>query len=144
MEETYKPERRFRASLTIYNLWGYQDVEMYLYKDDIENNTDTIDFSKAIKDYDPADKERYYPESAVKEMFTLDEILIMKEYFNRWGDVHIFHYSEASFPIKENTIGTRYVAVGGNNDRYMFSEDEGYPLNFSICGFYSITGCKKI
>ena len=55
MTETYKLERRFEAYLKIPGFENGSSITMILFKPDPENNTDTIDLAKVVKDYDVAD-----------------------------------------------------------------------------------------
>ena len=144
MEETYKPERRFEAYLIVSKFKGYRNVKMVLFKTDPENNTDTIDFARAIENYDSADEHKVDTEDYLKGLFNWEEVEAMREYFKDWEDMQIFNYSEVCFPIRNNIIGVMGLAVGGLDDFYMFSKAKGYPLKFKVWGYYDLRYCESI
>ena len=139
MEESYKPERRFEAYLIVSRFRGYRNVEMTLFKKDSENNTDTIDFARAIKDYvPPADGDKSYPKEYIKELFTWEEVEAMKECFKHWDNVETFYHTEIDFPISNDRFGVGSRGQGRLYGFYMFDMSENYPLNFDICGYYDL------
>ena len=139
MEETHKPERRFEAYLIVPRFRGYRNVEMTLFKKDSENNTDTIDFAKVIKDYvPPADGHKSYPEEYIKELFIWEEVEAMKECFKHWYNVEIFYHNEVDFPISNDRFGVGSRGQGRLYGFYMFDMSENYPLNFDIWGYYDL------
>ena len=138
MEENYKPERRFEAYLIASRFGGYRNVKMILFKNDPENNTDTIDFTKAIKDYDPADERGGYPEHYLKGLFTWEEVEAMKKCFEDWENVQTFYHAEVDFPISNNSVGVGSMGVDRSCGFYLFDKSENYPLEFDVQGYYNL------
>ena len=140
MEEVYKPERRFKASLILHGFKNRKNVRMFLFKADSENNTDAIDFAKAIRDYDYYSVSEYmvYAEDYIKELFTWEEVEAMREYFEDLGNVRTFDYSEANFPIPNITVGVGALAPRGPRGFCVFNKFEGYLLKFDVRGYYNL------
>lgn len=144
MEEIYKPERRFHATLEMRELLGYANVVFDLFKGDPENNKDTIDFEKAIKNYvPPEDGYDHYAETALRESFTWEEIEAMREYFMKWGNDYIFDFFELSIPVSNGTCGPSAFGVGGSDRQFIFNTLDGYPLSFSVIGHCDFCNFKR-
>ena len=142
MEETYKPERRFEVSIVAFMFLGYWNVKIALFKADPENNTDTIDFTKAIKDYD---EDTFHAEDYLKSLFTWEEVEAMREYFKNDKHMHTFNCSEICFPIPKNIIGVGSIPVGIEAEGfYEFTNEENYPLKFKVRGYYDLRRHKRI
>ena len=138
-ETAYKPERRFEACLIVPRFKGCRNVKMILFKKDSENNADTFDFPKAIKDYvPPADGDKSYPEEYIKELFTWEEVEAMKECFKHWDNVETFYHTEVDFPISNNRFGVGSRGQGRLYGFYMFDISENYPLEFDVWGYFDL------
>ena len=112
---------------------------MILFKKDSENNADTFDFPKAIKDYVPrADGLKSYAEECLEELFTWGEVEAMGECFKHWDNVETFYYAEVNFPIPSNSMGVGPMGQDRFCGFYKFETSRNYPLNFDVWGYYNL------
>lgn len=138
MGEIYKPERRFAVSLKRFDLCGYKNVNVALVKTDIENNADTFDFTKAIKDYDPGDKMNRDAVASIKELFTWGELEALRAYMKQYDGIQTFHYKEVQFPVSNKSVCMQFYHEWGNWPRYDFYRQKNYSLKLKVSAYIAI------
>lgn len=125
----------WEANLIADEYRGYKRVSFALFKQD---QTEETSRARAIQAgiTNQALLEDLYFLSQIEEMFTAQEIEVLKEFFSLWEGVEL-EIKPAREPVKDGW-GVGANAVGGPTDFYMFSEMEGYPLPFKVWGYYNL------
>jgi hypothetical protein len=130
----------FRVYTTVNQYHGCKAVQFCWFRDDPATGRPYADL---IQNYQPEDKHRYYSESYIDELFTLDEANALKEYLDRdYGNEGVTTIKRVDLPVPGNTMGVSALPVGGGNDHYMLDKAEGYPLPFRARAYFDLRGCE--
>jgi hypothetical protein len=118
----------------------YKDVTFFLFRVDMPEEL----IANLLKPLgiDPKSEENIYVPSQVEQTFSLKHVTKLVEYFGNWDRTEII-VKLADKP-SPNVVGVRAIPVGGLQDFYMFSNAEGYPLNFKVWGYYDLRNCEEI
>jgi hypothetical protein len=129
----------FNVVTIVKQFHGWKDVTFKWFRNDPEKGRP---YHELIKDYHPGE---YYSESCIDEMFSRDEANALKEYLDRdYGNVGITTLERVDLPIPNNLMGVGAIAVDGGDDFYMLDKAEGYPLSFSVWGYFNLVGCQLV
>jgi len=86
------------------------------------------------------DSSDFYSVGQIEESFTADEARQFADYAKQLGS--IIEIRPVDLPIAPRSIMPYgAIDVGGSSDFYMLSQVEGYPLPFSVWGYYDVEGC---
>jgi hypothetical protein len=129
----------FYVTTIVKQYHGCRDVPFVWFRNDPAEGRP---YHELIRDYQPGDP---YPESYIDELFTRDEANAVKAYLDReYGDAGTNTITQVDLPAPNNIIGRGAIPVGGGDDFYMLDKTEGYPLPFSVWGYFDLVGCRLI
>jgi hypothetical protein len=98
-----------------------------------------------IKDYEPRNRDAFYVEAYIEELFTWDEARQLEAYLDQHhGDQGDTVIKEVTLPVENNVMGFGGRAVGGGDSFYMLSEEPEYSLPFKVWGYFNLVGCTLI
>ena len=102
-------------------------------------------YADLIKDYEPRNRDAFYVEAYIEELFTWDEARQLKAYLDQYhGDQGDTVIKEMALPVENNVMGFGARAVGGGDSFYMLSEEPEYSLPFKVLGYFNLVGCTLI
>lgn len=135
-----KWQDRYYVYLETEEYRGYKDVHFMLFRVDMPEEL----IASLLKPLglDPKSEENIYIPSLVEQTFSLKHVTRLIDYFGNWDRTKII-VRLADKP-SSHRVGVGAIPVGGMEDFYMFSDMEGYPLNFKVWGYYNLTGCDPI
>jgi hypothetical protein len=119
---------------------GYKDVAFFLCRIDMPE----VLIANLVKPLgiDLKSEENIYIPSLVEQTFSLKHVTKLIDYFSTWDRTSIIvRLADKPSP---GVIGVRAIPVGGLQDFYMFSNAEGYPLDFKVWGYYDLRNCEEI
>jgi hypothetical protein len=131
---------RYYVNLKAEEYAGYKDVIFCLFRVDMPE----VLIANLLKPLgiDPKAEENINVTSLVEETFSLKHVTKLIEYFGNWDRTKII-VKLADKP-SPGFIGVGALPVGGLQDIYMFSDTDGYPLDFKVRGYYDLREYKPI
>jgi hypothetical protein len=101
-------------------------------------------YAELIENYDPSDRDVYYSQGCIDEMFELTEAQALKDYLdqNYGEDKGITTIEKVELPIPNHMVGVGAMAVGGGDDFHMLDKTPSYSLPFKVWAYYDLVGCE--
>jgi hypothetical protein len=130
---------RYFVSITVKEYRGYKNVRFHLFHPEMDRR----EIARLLEPFGPSEdnRETQYVGSYVMDTFHGGEVIDLENYFKHWDDI-TFEASAAKKP-KGTYIGFDAMPVGGGTDFYMFSDNDNYPLNFKVWGYFDIRDCES-
>lgn len=99
-------------------------------------DTPLVPFGEAIRDYDPCDPP-HYTEGYIKELFSIEEANLLKDYLNNRPEHYIkTTIEEVPLPVSDNMMGYGAIPIGGPDLMRILFDCADYKLPFRVCGHY--------
>lgn len=132
----------FTVETTTKECFGCKDVTFGWFYEG--SRTTRRPYERLIEHYDPSE-ENTYAEGCIDEFFTAVEAAALKSYLDReHGNQSVTTIKPVKLPIPNNAMGLGARAVGGGEDFYTLSEEQGYSLPFKVWGYFNLVGCELI
>jgi hypothetical protein len=92
---------------------------------------------------DGLDKTCPYLQSAVDESFSAQEVDTLREWFRSWGQDAVMNATPFTLISEPNVAGVGMMAVGGDDDFYMFSDHDDWPLPCEVWGYFNLSEAQS-
>jgi hypothetical protein len=136
----------FQVSTVVKEYSGCKDVAFHWFKE--KSSGPERPYAQLVAGWPdncgPGDS-KAYAEGYIDELFSEDEAGQLTGYLSRFAaDEGVTTIDEVALPVANNCMGYGALPVGGDNDFYMLSRKKGYPLPFSVWGYYDTRHCPLV
>ena len=102
-------------------------------------------YADLIKDYEPRNRDAFYVEAYIEELFTWDEARQLKAYLDQYhGDQGDTVIKEMALPVENNVMGFLAHPVGVGDSFYILCNEPEYALPIKVWGYFDLTGSTLI
>lgn len=110
----------------------------------VDRKETVVPYAEAIKNYQFAkDQMHQYPETALKELFTEDEIIQFQSYLKEYQKMEC-EIEDVLLPIPFNSAGYGAISLENRPDINLLYEAENYHLPFKIAGYYDLSQAVNV
>jgi hypothetical protein len=130
-------QKFYHVNSLVSEFGGYKNVDLDWFVNKREWPL-ALSYSKLITGYDQSEPSmRIYAESAVEEMFTLEEATALLAWLNKHR-VGKHSMKKAKLPIKSNTMGISCIPIGGPQDFLAVWKSKDWDLPFQAEAYFDL------